>query len=144
MRLNPPFEQLIPDVTAFYARKIEVYQQLIDITTAFIGDPKPGVDYAKLAAEVPKTRAALDYIDESVFQVAPLVFATLIDKKADSKNHVSHLTITKAERAKLLSDITTDFGSKLDQKNQNYTVSAAQVVKAYLLKDFKSSDEPWE
>jgi hypothetical protein len=73
-----------------------------------------------------------------------LVFATFIDEKPDSKNHASHLIITKAERAQLLKDLTTDFGSKLDQKGQNYTVGAASVLKAYLLKDFKASDDPWE
>ncbi len=144
MRLNSPNEQLIPDLTAFYGQKIEVYQKLIDIASAFIGSPKPGVDYDKLAAEMPKTRAALDYVDDSVLQITPLVFVTLIDMKPDSKNHASHLTITKAERAKLVSDITNDFGAKLDQKNQNYTVSAAKVLRGFLLKDFKSSDEPWE
>ena len=73
-----------------------------------------------------------------------MIFATLIDQKPDSKNHVSHLIITKAERAKLLSELTGDFGSKLDQKDQNFTVSAASVLKAYLLKDFKCSDDPWD
>jgi hypothetical protein len=91
-----------------------------------------------------KIRADLDYLDQSVFEATPLIFATLLNMKADSKNHVSHLIITKAERAKLLRDITTDFGSKLDQKNPNYTVGAASVLKTSLLKDFKSSDEPWE
>ena len=56
----------------------------------------------------------------------------------------TRLIITKAERAKLLSDLTGDFGSKLDQKDQNFTVSAASVLKAYLLKDFKCSDDPWD
>ena len=144
MRLNSPNEQLIPDLVAFYEQKLAVYQKLIDIASAFIGSPKPGVDYDKLAAEMPKTRAALDYVDDSVLQITPLVFATLIDMKPDSKNHASHLTITKAERAKLLTDITSGFGSQLDQKNQNYTVSAAKVLRGLLLKDFKSSDEPWE
>jgi hypothetical protein len=144
MRLNPPFETIISDLTGFYEHKIELHQSMIDISSAFIvPDPKPGVDYAALAAEMPKIRAALDYIDESVFQAAPLIFATLIDQKADSKNHASHLIITKAERAKLVADITRNFGSKLDQKDQNFLVSAASVLKAYLLKDFKSSDEPW-
>jgi hypothetical protein len=110
MRLNPPFEKLITNLTVFYAHKIELYQRLSEIGSAFIGGPTPGVDYGKLAAEVPQVRAALDDIDHSLFEAAPLIFATLIDQKADSKNHVSHLIITKAERAKLLSDITTDFG----------------------------------
>src|ERR1700692_179383 len=134
MRLNPPFETLIPNLTGFYEHKIALHQRLIDISSTFIAGPKPGVDYGKLAAEMPKIRADLDYIDQSVFEATPLIFATLIDAKADSKNHASHLIITKAERAKVLSDLTTDFGPKLDQKDQNFTVSAAAVLKAYLLK----------
>jgi hypothetical protein len=144
MRLNPPFEEIITDLTAFYAHKIELYRRLSEIGSTFIAGPKPGVDYGKLAAEMPPVRAALDDVDHSLFEASPLIFATLIDGKADSKDHVSHLIITKAERAKLLSDITTEFGSKLDQKDQSFTVSAASVLKAYLLKDFKSSDDPWE
>jgi len=36
------------------------------------------------------------------------------------------------------------FGAKLGRKDQNYTVSAATVLKAYLNKDFKCCDEPWD
>jgi hypothetical protein len=144
MRLNAPFEKVIADLTGLYQRKIELYQMLGDIGGAFIAGPKPGVDFGKMAAAMPQIRATLDTIDQSIFEATPLIFATLIDKKADSENHVSHLIITKAERERLLSTITNDFGSKLDQKNQNFTVSAASVLKAYLLKDFKSSDDAWE
>src|SRR6266699_2637922 len=48
---------------------------LIEISSAFIGGPKPGVDYDELAAEMPKVRAKLDYLDRTLFDVAPLVFA---------------------------------------------------------------------
>lgn len=72
------------------------------------------------------------------------MFATLIDMKADSKGHASHLIITKEEKARLIEKLNGSFGAKLDQKNQNYTVSAASVLKAYLNKDFKCSDEPWD
>jgi len=144
MHLNPPFDDLIPTLTEFYERKIALHRRLIDINSAFLAGPKPGVDYGQLAAEVPKIRAELEYIDHALFDVAPVIFATLIDKKPDSMNHASHLIITKAERAKLIEKLTDNFGSKLDQKDQNYTVSAASVLKAYFLKDFKCSDDPWE
>jgi len=93
---------------------------------------------------MPKIRASLEFVDRAIVEATPLIFATLIDQRPDSKNHVSHLIITKAEKAKLLDDLTIRFGSKLDQKSQNFTVSAASVLKAYLLKGFKCSDEPWE
>ncbi len=86
----------------------------------------------------------MDFIDQSLFEATPGVFATLIDMKADSKGHASHLIITKEEKARLISKLNDSFGAKLDQKDQNYTVSAATVLRDYLNKDFKCSDEPWE
>jgi hypothetical protein len=144
MRLNPPFDAFIPDVMEFYKQKIVLHQRLIEISSAFIEGPKPGVDYGKLSVDVPKIRATLESIDESLLHLTPAIFATLIDVKPDSKNHASHLIITKAEREKLIGSLTDRFGSKLDQKDQNFTVSAASVLKAYLLKDYKCSDDPWE
>lgn len=90
-------------------------------------------------------RAGLEFVDHTIFEdITPLVFATLIDMRPDSKNHASHLVITKAEKAKLLQDLEDRFGTKMDDKTQNLTVSAATVLRGYLLKDWKCSDEPWE
>ncbi len=144
MRLNAPFDFLIPNITAFYERKIVLWRRMRDISSAFIGGPKNGADYSKLAAEVPQIRGELEFIDKSLFEAAPGVFATLIDIKEDSKGHASHLIITKEQKATLISKLDDSFGAKMDQKDQNYTVSAASVLKAYLNKDFKCSDEPWE
>jgi hypothetical protein len=139
-----PFDELIPNITAFYERKIVLWRRMHEISSAFIGGPKEGVDYSKLAAEMPQIRGELDFIDQSLFEATAGVFATLIDMKADSKGHASHLTITRQDRARLLSKLNDSFGAKLDQKDQNYTVSAATVLRDYLNKDFKCSDEPWE
>lgn len=144
MRLNEPFDFLIPSITGFYERKIVLWNRMGEISGAFIGGPKDGVDYSKLAAEMPKIRAELDFIDQSLFQATPSVFATLIDAKEDSKGHASHLIITKEEKAGLISKLDDLFGEKLEQKGENYTVSAASVLKTYLNKDFKCSDEPWD
>ena len=135
---------LIPTITAFYEDKIVLWQKIIDSSKAVVAGPKPGIDYDKLAADVPQVRAQLEFIDKSLFEAAPLVFSTLINEKPDSKNHTSHLTITKAERSKLIHDIKADFGTKLDQKNPNFTVGAAGVLRDCLLKDYKSSDDPWD
>lgn len=144
MRLDSPYDELVPGITAFYERKIDLWQKMIDIESAFIV-PKPDVDYGKLAAEMPQIRAQLDYIDHALFEeVTPLVFSTLINlKRADSENHASHLIITKAERATLIANLTDDFGEKLDQPNQNFTISAAKILKDKL-NEFKCSDDPWE
>jgi hypothetical protein len=144
MRLSPPFDELIPNITGFYERKIALWRRLSEVSSAFIGGPRDGVDYSELAAEMPKIRGELDFIDHSLFETTPTVFATLIDMKEDSKGHASHLIITRDERASLISKLDDSFGAKLDQKDQNYTVSAATVLKDYLNKDFKCSDEPWD
>ncbi len=153
MRLNEPFAELIPNITAFYERKIVLWRRMREISSAFIGGPKDGVfiggpkdgvDYGKLGAEMPELRGNLDFIDQALFEATPSVFATLIDMKEDSKGHASHLIITKEEKARLISKLDDSFGAKLDQKDQNYTVSAASVLKGYLNKDFKCSDEPWD
>jgi hypothetical protein len=54
MHLDPPFETLIPNIIKFNESKIELLQRLIDISSAFISGPEPGVDYGKLAAEMPQ------------------------------------------------------------------------------------------
>jgi hypothetical protein len=144
MRLNKPFDFLIPTITEFYERKIELWRRMREISSAFIGGPKDGVDYGKLGAEMPEIRGKLEFIDQALFEATPSVFATLIDKKEDSKGHASHLIITKEEKAGLISKLEDSFGAQLDQKNPNHTVGAASVLRDYLKKDFKCADEPWE
>ncbi|HEY7306276.1 MAG TPA: hypothetical protein VH601_19280 [Bryobacteraceae bacterium] len=144
MKLKPPFETVIPNIVALYEKKVELYQQIIDIGTAFIGGPKPGVDYGTLAAQMPQIRALIEYIDKGLLEASPAVFMTLIDMRQDSQNHVSHLVITKAERAKLIDNLKRNFGEKLNQKSPNYTVGTASLLNEGFHKDFKCSDEPWQ
>ena len=141
--LKPPGDGIPQSIIDLYERKIKLHQALIDIASQFLGRTRPGIDYGKLAAEMPKITASLEYLDETLFQATPAVFGALIDMKEDSKGHASHLVITMAERQRLIQSLKSSFGSKLSAKNQNYTVSAASVLLSYLQKDFKCSDEPW-
>src|SRR6266404_3709301 len=109
MHLKAPYDQLIPNITAFYERKIGLWKRMAEIGSTFIGGPKPDVDYSKLGAEMPQIRGEMDFIDHALFENSPMVFATLIDLKADSKGHTSHLIITKEERTKLLDTLNTAF-----------------------------------
>src|SRR5712691_632138 len=124
----------------FYNMKIEFHQRLIAISTLLLSRPQPGVDYGALAAEAPKTTASLEYIDRSLFEATPLIFATLIDQTPDKNGKVSHLIITRAERQHLLVALSLHFGQKMDLENQSYIVSSASVLKSYLLQ-YKCSDE---
>lgn len=78
---------------------------------------------------MPQVRAELDYTDQTLFEVSPAVFATLIDLRPDSKNHASHLVITKVEKSRLLSDINVQFGAQLNRKHANYMIASARIAR---------------
>jgi len=122
MHLNKPFEQLTDHIAAFYQQKIDLHNSFIQLSTELLSGPKPGVDYGALTAEAPKITAGLEYIDRSLFQATPLIFATLIDMKPDKQGHASRLIVTRAEREQLVRSLQTSFGKKLDQQHQNLIV----------------------
>lgn len=144
MHLNDPFDTLIPSLVAFYGDQIKLHQQLIDISDKFLAGPKEGVDYQALGAKVPEIRAELDDSRKSVFQAAALVFMTLIDQKPDSQNHVSHLLITKAEKAELQERLELMLKNEPDEGDHDYYISAAMVLRGGLQKGHKCADEPWD
>jgi hypothetical protein len=142
IRLRDPFGELPGNIAEFNQKKIELYQRMSHGCEAMLAGPKPGVDYGAIAAEAPKITATIEYIDKALFDATPMVFATLIDPVPDPKNQMSKLIISASERRKLIADIDNFFGKKFDLKEQNYTVGAASVLKAYLLKDYTTSDVP--
>jgi hypothetical protein len=144
MQFAAPFDQLVPTIIDLYKRKNDLQQRMIDICTAMIGGPKPDVDYGKMVADMAQTRAFLGSMDETLFLASGLAWAILIDQRPDSKNHLSHLIITKAERTELLRYLDAGFGQKLDDKNANYLVGSAALLKVLLTKDYKYADEPWD
>jgi len=141
MRLKKPFEELIPNTILFYEKKIELFDETIKISKTFLDGPKPGVDYSGMLARMPEITATVEYIDESIFQTMVLVFALLIDEKPDSEGHMSHLNISADQKQKLIDNIDGYFGESLERKNKTWTVNSASLLKAYLLKDYKCTDE---
>lgn len=144
MHLNDPFDTLITSLVAFYEDQINLHQQLIDISNKFLAGPKEGVDYEALAAKLPEIRAELDDSRKSVFQTAALVFWTLIDQKPDSEGHVSHLLITKAEKADLQEQLDIMLKGEPDKGDHDYYISAAMVLRGGLQKGHRCADEPWD
>lgn len=145
MKLKKPFDTLIPAIIFWNEKKMKLYDELIKTAKVFVGGQKANVDYSKLTGRAPEITAEMEYADESLFKITPMVFMLLIDQKPDSKNHLSHLAITKAEGQKLVDSINNYFGTSLDEKEQNWTVSAASVLRVYLTeKGYKYSDDPWE
>lgn len=144
MRLNDPFDDLIPTLIAFNQRQIELHQKLVDTDGKFLAGPKTGVDYQALAAKVPEIRAELDNVRKGLFDAAPMVFMSLIDMKPDSQNHLNHLIITKAEKADLQDQLNILLKDVPDQGDHDYYISAVMILRAGLQKDYKCADDPWE
>jgi hypothetical protein len=142
-QLPGKFSDLPKNLASLYQEKIELHERLIAIATEFTSTkPKSDIDYGAFTAEMPKVRARLEYIDKTVFNATNLIFLSLIDMEPDSQGHVSHLTITKAERQQLVSRINNQFGSKLTAKQSvSPYADCAWLLKTQLLK-FKGSDEP--
>jgi hypothetical protein len=116
----------------------------MDISTKFLDGPKPGVDYQTLAAKMPEIRAELEAAQKTVFEAAALVFMTLIDQKPDSQGHVSHLLITKDEKADLQDQLDIMLKGEPDKGDHDYYISAAMILRGGLQKGHKCADEPWE
>jgi len=144
IKLPKPLDDTPSLIVEFYEEKLEQYRQMTQICSSLMAGPKPHIDFGQLAADMPKITANIEYLDNSLFKLCPLVFMTLIDQRPDKDNHLSHLIISKAERDALVLDLNLSFGGKMDQNNQNWGVSAASVLKTYLTKkDYKFADDPW-
>lgn len=147
MKLKKPFETLIPSTIAFYSQKIALYDEMSTIAkfmlAGLMGSHKSNVDYSPNATRMAEINAKLEFIDKALFESTPLVFAVLIDQKPDSENHVSHLLITRAQRQELIDKINNSFREKLDQSDPSYATNSAWVIRSFLSKDYKCSDDPW-
>ncbi|RDK04601.1 hypothetical protein [Paraburkholderia lacunae] len=145
MQLSHPFETLLPTLIEFYNRKIELYDDMVTTAKTFADGPKPGVDYGKLSSHMPEVTAQVEYVDESIFKMTPLVFALIISQKPDSQNHLSHLSITRKQAQQLLTSLQEGFGRSMNAKEQDWTVSSASVLRTYLRdKGYKYADDPWQ
>jgi len=143
MRLTKePHKETLGILVGLYEQKLRLHSDLIDITTTFLSDQKPGVDYGKLAARLPQLTVMLDDVDHTLYQVTVLMFGALIDMKADSLNRCNHLLITKSERDSLVETLDGYFGAALGV-DKRYLASSAWLMKKKLL-EFKCSDEPWD
>jgi hypothetical protein len=142
MKLKKPFETLLPSMIAYYRQKITLHDEMKNIASAFVGGPKPGIDYGRHGARMPEITATLEFIDKALFDASPLFSFLLIDQRSSGVNGLNRLRITLWQRKALIDRINNSFGEKLDVDDQNYTVAAASVLRSTLLKDSKSSDEP--
>ena len=144
VKLGNPVEKLPTILVQLYQQKLEQHRQMAELCATMIAGPKPGVDYGEIVAAMPKITANIEYLDHTMFDASPMVFAALIDQRPDRENHLSHLVISKAERDALVLQLALSFGKKMDQDDQNWGVSTASVLRDYLTKKgYKFADDPW-
>jgi len=144
MRLNDPFDTLIPTLIASYERQIELYQQMIDISGKFVAGPQAGVDYQALVSKLAGISAEFEVARKVTSEAAAKVFVTLIDQKPDSHGHASHLIITKAQKSALQDRLNLVLKDKSENAGEDQYAGAAMVLSAGLQKGFKCADEPWD
>lgn len=133
-----------PMVADVLEQKIKIIDNLTRACQSFMV-PDPKVDYNELARNAPKLTAMSEYTDKTLFPASAGIFASLISQRPDSKNHLSHLVITRAQRDELLSDLTSHFGEKLTMAGGQipYLIAIAQLYRDKL-NEYKCADEPWE
>jgi len=115
---------------AFTARS-ETFGEIIKSCEIMVEGPRKGVDYGKVAANVPKLNARLDFIDKTIFQGSPIVMMALIDEKPDANGKMSRLNISCKEKVDLIRLISVSF-SDINKKNPTYIVGAAQMMRDWL------------
>ena len=144
MKLSKPFDNLIPYLIRFNERKIKLWDELTQVAKIFISNsPRQSVDYNKIASRMPEITAEMEFADESIFKVTPMIFALLIDQHPNSQNQLNRLIITKRQGDELIASIDNSFGDKIKDKNTNWTVSAATVMRSYISeKGYRYSDDP--
>ena len=143
MALPGQFKELPVRIAQVYEMKSGYLGKYIEVCSAMLARPQPGVDYGKLVAEAPKITANLDALDHTQFEMTPLLFAMLIDMRPDKAGHASHLNITNAERADLVEEIDRRFGDNLKPDETSPPVSSMAGLRILLLNGHKGSDEPW-
>jgi hypothetical protein len=142
--LAAPFDKLLPNTIKCYEQKLELYGEMASIAKTLVsGTPQKGVDYSKQAGRMPEITASLEFLDQTIFKsITPIMFMLLIDQKPDSLGQLSRLVITKAEKMMLIDRIDNAFGDSLKDKEKNYIVGSAAMLKKCLLNIYyKCGDE---
>jgi hypothetical protein len=138
------FDKLPPYLTQMYARKVDLCGEIVQTAQTLLEGPKAGVNYGKLAGHMPEVTAQVEHVNESIFKATPMVALSLVSNRPDSKNRLSHLSITRKQAQDLLGRLQTAFGKSLDAKDQNWTTSSASLMRTVLRdKGYKYADDPW-
>jgi hypothetical protein len=126
-----------------HQERIGITQEMNQASKMLLAGPEPGVNYGKLTARAPELTAQAEAIDKSIFTMAKAMFFALVDDaRVGADGNLHHLLLTKKDRTSMVQLIDKAFGAILEDKNANYIVSAAWVIKYGLTRPhYKAADE---
>lgn len=126
-----------------HQERIVLLHEMNQMSKTALAGPEPGINYGKLTARAPEITAQVEQVDKIIFTVSKAMFFALVDDDRvgrDGKLH--HLILTKKDRTSMVQLIDKIFGPTLEEKNANYIVSSAWVVKYGLTRpNYKAADE---
>jgi hypothetical protein len=126
-----------------HQQRIEIVQELSQMSKTFLAGPEPGVNYGKLTARAPELTALMEEIDKSIFTMAQAMFFALVDDaRVGADGNLHHLILTKKDRTSMVKLIDKIFGPTLEDKNASRIVSSAWAIKYGLTRpNYKAADE---
>jgi hypothetical protein len=143
MSLTGDLAKMGPTLVNLYESKAIQHLQYGAICSTMSKSPAGGKAYLAAAGAAPAVLAHLAATDRVIFQGMPLIAASLLPPGADVRNPQARLTITKAQRLKLVSDIDKAFKTPLPSQigpNSDITLASAAILRAFLT-DHTGSDE---
>lgn len=137
IHLSAPYAKVPQMLAEFRDEEAALYRRIAAISSemlsATVSGPQPGVNYTALVREVPQLTARRQFIDKSLFEDTPMFAYMLLDEAHPDKHGlVTRLIITCHERVAMIANLDTSFGRKLTEKQQDYFVSSAWVMKSFL------------
>jgi hypothetical protein len=129
---------------SFHNQRMEVVQEMNQMSKAMLSGPAPGVNYGAMTARAPELTAQVEEIDKNMFTMSQPFFFALVDEgRVEADGNLHHLILNKKDRADMVHTIDTAFGRSLDDKNATRIVSAAWTIKYGLTRPhYKAADEP--
>lgn len=146
MSLTGDLAKMVPTLVNLYESKAVQHLQYGAICSTMSQSPAGSKAYLGAAGAAPQVLAHLAATDRVIFQGMPLIAASLLPPGSDVRDPKIRLTITKAQRLKLVSDIDKAFDAKKKPlpseigPNSDIIVASAAILRAFLT-DRKGSDE---
>jgi len=146
MSLTGDLAKMVPTLVNLYESKAVQNLQYGAICSTMSQSPAGSSAYLGAAGAAPAVLAHIAATDRVIFQGMPLIAASLLPPGSDIRNPKTHLTITKAQRLKLVSDIDKAFDTGKHPlpseigPNSDIILGSAAILRAFL-SDRKGVDE---